>query len=82
MLNIDYLKTIKSKGDFLEFLSLLRSDYLQNKDSWENNNLDDYLRAMGDWIESMEHFYINTDQPVPTDIPWKVFADILIASKM
>jgi len=33
-------------------------------------------------VEDMEGFYANTQQPQPEYIPWKIFADILMAGKI
>ena len=34
------VNNIKTKKDFLDFISTLINDYIDNKDSWENNNID------------------------------------------
>ena len=73
---------IKSKEDFLEFLEALNQDFKNNIGTWENKTIDSFIEAMQSWVEDMDGYYINTKQPIPKDLNWKVFADILIASKM
>jgi len=41
-----------------------------------------FLTAMHNWVVDMEGFYANTQQPQPEHIPWKIFADILMAGKI
>jgi hypothetical protein len=74
--------TVQTKADFLEFLKLLIEDFKNNRNSWTNDNLNDYLNGIQGWIEDMEGYYINTKTDLPKNINWKIFADILIAAKM
>ena len=78
----DLARNVKSKKDFIEFVEGLIRDLNDNPDDWENKSLGSYLEALGSWTESMENYYINTGQPVPKEINWKVFADILMAASM
>jgi hypothetical protein len=73
---------IRSKEDFIKFLSALRKDLATNNDDWENPTLERYLEAMEAWIGSMDGYYMNTNQPIPEQPTWKMFADILYASKI
>jgi len=34
------------------------------------------------WVNDMEGYYLNSNQPVPKQPSWKTIADILYASKM
>ena len=76
------IKSISSKNDFLHFLDALNEDLRNNASSWENITLPDYLEALQRWTEDMEGYYINTGVPVPDNVNWKVFADILYAAKI
>ncbi|WP_308639595.1 DUF7660 family protein [Paenibacillus silvisoli] len=76
------ISEIRTKEDFLKFLSALRKDLVINKDQWENPTLEMYLEAMEAWIDTMEGYYSNTNQSIPEQPTWKVFADILYASKI
>lgn len=73
---------VKSREDLIKFINHLRRDLQTNKAEWENITLEDYLEAMEAWVNDMEGFYLNTDQPVPKQPSWKTFADILYASSM
>ncbi|MFC0178757.1 DUF7660 family protein [Thorsellia kenyensis] len=76
------INSIKNKADFLFFINKLKQSLENELESWVNNDLSSYLEALSDWIEGIEQFYINTKQPIPENISWKVFADILMAAKM
>ena len=71
-----------SKRDFVFFLRKLRKDFIENPSSWENNNIDDFLEAMEAWVDEMEGFYANQNVPMPKNIKWGVFADILMGAKL
>jgi hypothetical protein len=80
---IDFLKeisNIKTKDDFISLVELLVQDLKKSPQSWTNKNLEDYLGAIANWTEDMEGFYLNNNLEIPKDIPWKVFANILVAA--
>lgn len=74
--------TVKTKEDFLNFLELLIEDFKNDRSDWVNDNLSDYLNGVLDWTADMEGYYINNKIDLPTNINWKIFADILVAAKM
>ncbi len=76
------VKSVNSKEDFLRFMNALMNDLKTNSDQWENKTLADYLSAMQSWTEDMEGYYINNNIPIPENICWKIFADILMAATM
>ena len=76
------VENVKNRQDLIKFINHLRSDLQANKAEWENITLEDYLEAMEAWVNDMEGFYLNTNQPVPKHPSWKNFADILYASSM
>ena len=78
----DQINNINSKEDFIEFLNILITDLRTSEGKWENDSLESYLEAMAGWTEDMDGFYLNQNQPVPKDINWKVFANILMAAAM
>ena len=79
----DVVDEMKTKEDFLKFLELLKKDYLENQDSWENPTMECYLDTMAVWTEGMlERYYVNIGEKLPDNIPWRVFAEILLASKI
>ncbi|MEQ9770672.1 hypothetical protein ABRQ03_07355 [Pectobacterium jejuense] len=79
---LDEFFPISSKDDLVKLISALARDFKENPDEWENNDLSSYLEAIASWIEDMDGYYDNTDQPLPKDTNWKIFADILIAAKI
>lgn len=70
----ELFQNINSKEDFLRFLQLLKNDFNINKSKWENENLYSYLDAMERYFSDI----VNKDK-LPT---WKLFAEILLASKV
>lgn len=76
------VKTINTKEDFINFLEILLLDFKKNNNSWENKSIDTYLEGMQSWVEDMEGYYINNNLPIPENVNWQVFANILIAGKM
>jgi hypothetical protein len=78
----EIIKNINDKKDFLKFVELLIIDLKTNPEDRKNRSLESYLEAIQSWTEDMEGYYENTNQPIPNNINWKVFADILIAAKM
>jgi len=81
-MNTEQIQSIKTKEDFMKFVEDLILDLKANPNKWENRNLDDYLEALRNWTEDMEGYYINNNLPVPKNVSWKIFADILIAATM
>lgn len=79
---VDVLETVNNKSDFIDFINLLKNDFILNQADWENQNIKDFLDAMGNWVEDMEGFYENQDKELPKNIPWNVFSNILYASKI
>lgn len=78
----EMINEIRSKDDLLRFLTALRKDLVTNKEDWENPTLDRCLEAMQGWIQDMNSYYSNTNQTIPEQPTWKVFADILYAAKI
>ncbi len=73
---------IKSKQDFLAFISALRTDLDQNRDHWENATLETFLAAMEAWIVDMDSYYTNSGQSSVGPPTWKTFADILMGARL
>jgi len=76
------IQSIESKEDFIKFVGDLILDLKTNPNRWENRNLGDYLEALQSWTEDMEGYYKNNRLPVPENVSWKVFADMLMAATM
>jgi hypothetical protein len=76
------IEKITNKQQFLEFMQLLIDDFKNNPNEWENKTVNDYLDAIKSWTDDMDGYYVNNNLPVPTNVNWQVFANILIAAKM
>jgi len=77
--NIDTcLDAINTKDEFKEFLELFIKDYLSDGDTWENQDLESFLKALIASTNAIEDYYtemeINKD---PKLASWRVFADII-----
>lgn len=76
------IATIKTREDFIAFVALLREDWQQRGDEWENPTLDRYFEAMGAWVSDMDGYYKNSGKPMPTNIDWEFIASVLMAASM
>ena len=76
------IAVLKTRYDFIEMVGLLIKDLENNPKSWENITLKDYLGAIASWTEDMDGYYDYMKIPMPANVDWKVFANILIAAKM
>ncbi|AVJ16094.1 hypothetical protein CLM71_02550 [Serratia sp. MYb239] len=79
---LDDLLPVSSKDGLVKLVLALAKDLKDNPDEWENKDLSSYLEAIASWIEDMDGYYENTNQPLPKDTNWKVLADILMAAKV
>lgn len=72
-----------TKQEFILFTENLRTDFLQNKEQWENKTIEDYLEAISRYAEDIDGYYKNTNQDIDLkEIDWKVFSDILKGSSI
>jgi hypothetical protein len=71
---------IQSKSEFIEFIILYRTYVSQNIKSIENDTLEKYLEAMEAFIQSSDNYYENNGIEMKTINPWRIFADLLMAS--
>lgn len=74
---------IKTREDFIEFMHLFCEDYANNSSSWENNKLETFLEALTSYSEDIDGYYQNIKkQPIPQDINWQVFAELLMGARI
>jgi len=78
----DKVEKVKSREDLIKLINHLRMDLQTNRDKWENITLEDYLEAMEAWVNDMDGYYLNTNQTMPKQPSWMIFAAILYASSM
>jgi hypothetical protein len=68
---------VTDRQSFVEFIDLLRKDFVDNPEGWENKKLDDFLGALSSYANDIQGYYDNTKQNVNADEPnWRTFADI------
>lgn len=80
---IESTNTIRTRQDFAKFLDALLADYKINIATWENRDLDSFLRALSRYAIDVDGFYKNTNQNVNADdASWKVFADMLMGARV
>jgi len=74
---------VTDRQTFIKFLDLLRKDFLDNPENWENKTLPDFLEALSAYTENVQGFYDNMNLNVNADKPdWSIFADIFKGAKM
>ena len=68
----EFSETIKTKDDFIFFLSMLREDLENNEDEWKNVTTDSFIFAFQRYCED-----------AGPDIPsWKNFAKLFLAARV
>jgi len=81
--NLDQLANmINTRDDFVDFVRVLASDTRQNPTEWENDTVERYLEAIGAWVQDMNGYFINTKQPLPQHVEWRIIGQILLAAKI
>jgi len=74
---------VTDRQSFIKFLDLLRKDFLDNPESWENKKLPDFLEALSSYTEDIQGYYDNMKLNVNADKPnWSTFADIFKGAKI
>ncbi len=79
---INKMKEIKSKEDFVTFVYSMSQNYYDDPDSWENANLGDFLNALARWTEGMDGFYQNFGLKIPEKIDWQAIANMFAAAEV
>jgi hypothetical protein len=75
------LRKFKTKEDFLSFVHELSKDYYGNSESWENQDIRNYLEALAAWTDIMEGYYKNFGLQIPENPNWQLMADMLNAAR-
>lgn len=76
------LLPVGSRDGLAKLASALAQDLKDNPDEWENGDLGSFLEAIAAWVEDMDGYHENTNQPLPADASWGVFAAILMAARV
>jgi len=74
--------SIKSKNEFLDFLTELQKDKELNPQEWENKELSSYLEGIGSWVEDMDGYFLNMRKEIPQDIDWSFIATMFYVGKI
>jgi hypothetical protein len=68
---------VTDKESFITFINLLREDFIDNPETWENKKLEDFLEAISSYANDIQGYYDNTKQNVNSNnANWQVFAYI------
>ncbi len=68
---------VTDRQTFIKFLELLRKDFFNNPENWENKTLPDFLEALRAYTEDIQGYYDNMNLNVNADKPeWSTFSDI------
>jgi hypothetical protein len=74
---------VRTKEEFIVFLSALSDDFRANPEAWENNNLSSFIEALATYAQDIDGYYKNFNLPVDASIPsWRVFAEILCGARV
>lgn len=67
----------RDKQDFLDFLDALKKDFAANRETWENQSIDNFLDAIHAWVSDYHNDDINFENP-----DWKTIAAMFYMGKM
>ncbi|MEJ5144850.1 DUF7660 family protein [Sphingobacterium sp. MYb388] len=74
---------VTDRKSFVEFLELLKKDFVENNESWENKSIPDLLEVLSMYAEDIQGYYDNTKQNKNADqADWSTFADIFKGAKI
>ena len=74
---------VTDRKSFVTFLDLLRKDFSENPEEWENKSLEDFLDALSSYAEDIQGYYDNMKMNIDVDQPnWKTFAHIIMGARI
>lgn len=73
---------IQNNIDLANFIETLLTDFIENRDTWQNANMESYLEAMEAWVRDCKGYYQNNNLDFPDEKLWKLVAGILLAAKI
>lgn len=71
-----------SRSELAGFLEQLADSLLEEPESWENVDLESFLRAWSAWLHDMDGFFANLGEPVPDSPSWQLIAQMLMAARI
>lgn len=67
-----------TRVEFIEFIKEFRKGLKEDKSSWRNVTLEDFLEAIESYTEDVQGFYDNMQMDIDADKPtWENFKTIL-----
>jgi hypothetical protein len=74
---------VTDRKSFSVFLDLLRKDFAENPQEWENKSLENFLEALSAYAKDIQGYYDNMKMNIDANKPdWKTFADIFMGAKI
>ena len=78
---MEKIQAIQSREELVDYVFSLLEDLRENPNEWENRSLEQFLSAIGAWMQDMDGYYRNIGKETPNVPSWKIFAEILTAAK-
>lgn len=78
----EQIETIKSREELLSFIKMLRNDLKENKEGWQNHNLEDYLESIEAWLNDSDGLAKNTGKSIEDLSKWGIIASVLYSGKI
>ncbi|MDR2902902.1 MAG: hypothetical protein LBU77_00095 [Clostridiales bacterium] len=73
----DKVHTVTDRNSFINFLSALQNDFVNNPDNWENQKIDTFLDAIQGWLIDYNGSDVDFETP-----DWKTIAAIFYMGKI
>jgi hypothetical protein len=73
---------VRTRGDFVEFLSSALADLRTRPEDWENSTLENFLEAWGAWVGAMPGWCVNRGEEVPDQPDWHLLAGMVMAARI
>jgi hypothetical protein len=71
-----------TRADLAGFIDRLADSLVEEPGDWENDSLEDFLRAWSAWLSDMDGYFINNGWAVPESPTWELIADMLLGAKV
>jgi hypothetical protein len=79
IMNLPDYTQVETKEEFLRLVSRLAAD--RDPQCWSNSSVQEFVEALGFWLEDSDSFYRNAGRSMDTSQPsWQLFADMLQAA--
>lgn len=73
---------VSSKADLVRLLKDAAVVLRKNPQDWPNGDLMTFLDAWAAWLEDMEGYFKNRNEPIPERPDWKVIAAMVAAARI